>query len=208
MKTLEKGQDKIQKICDILRHETIEPAKHEAEGIIESAKVRAEEIVAEAKRQAEKLHAQARAEIEQERNVFHSSLNQAAKQSLEALKQDVEHRLFNVELERILETQTADPKVIANLITAIVKAIEKDGITTNLSAVIPKAVSAADVNRYIGEEILSKLKSGTVDVGDFDGGAKVKLLDKKMTIDITDDALRELLTGYVRKDFRKLFFAN
>ena len=37
MKTLEKGQDKIQKICAILRDQTLEPAQKEAQEIIERA---------------------------------------------------------------------------------------------------------------------------------------------------------------------------
>jgi V/A-type H+/Na+-transporting ATPase subunit E len=208
MKTLEKGKDKIQKICDLIRHETIEPAKQEAHGVIESAKARAEEIIAEAERQAERLHAQARAAIEQERNVFHSSLTQAARQSVESLKQEIEHKLFNEELQRVLQAQTADPKIIASLIASIVKAVDKDGISTDLIAVVPKSVSAAEVNRLLGEGILKRLKDQSVSVGTFEGGAQVKLVDKKMTIDISDAALKELISNYVRKDFRKMFFAS
>ena len=208
MKTLDKGSDKIKKICDIIKHETIEPAKHEAHGIIESAKARAEEIVAEAERQAEKLHAQARAAIEQERNVFHSSLTQATRQSVESLKQEIEHKLFNEELDRIVKSQTANPTLIANLINSIVKAIDKEGIATELAAIIPKSVSAAEVNKLLGEAILKRLKDQSVTVGNFEGGAQVRLVDKKMTIDISDSALKELLSNYVRKDFRKLLFES
>ena len=37
MKGLETGKDKIQKICDALRKETLEPAKQEAREIVEKA---------------------------------------------------------------------------------------------------------------------------------------------------------------------------
>lgn len=207
-KTLEKGEDKIQKICDALRRETLEPAKQEAEKIIEEARARAEQIVNEAQAQAEKLHENAREAIEQERNVFHSSLEQAGKQGLEELRQAIEHKLFHDELQKVIEENSSDPKVIAKLISSIVQAIEKEGITTELSAVIPQAVSAEEINRLLGEGILKKLKEESVTFGEFVGGAQVKLHNKKMTIDITDRALMELLSSYVRKDFRKLLFKS
>ena len=45
MKGLDTGREKIQKICDSLRKETLEPAKQEAREIIENAHMQASEIV-------------------------------------------------------------------------------------------------------------------------------------------------------------------
>lgn len=207
MKTLKEGHEKIQEICDQLRIETLEPAKQEAEKIISDARLRAHEIIEDAEKQAQKHFEAARKSIDQERNVFRTSLEQASVQSLETLRQEIEKNLFNEELSRIILQETTKPDVIASLIGAVVHAIEKDGIATDISAVIPKAVPAESVNRLILDGIVKKLKEGGVIVGDFAGGAKVQLHDKKMTIDISNDALRELLTNYVRKDFRKLIFA-
>ena len=206
--TLEKGKDKIQRICDALRKETLEPALQEADKIVAEAKVRAEHIIKEAHMQAEKLLSSAREAIHQERNVFHSSLEQAGKQGVQALKQAIEETLFSNELRKVVERQSSDSKIIAKLLASIVHAIEKEGIETQLSAVIPSVVSVDEVNRLLGEEILKKLREGSVTLGEFAGGAQVKLLDKKMTIDITDEALIELLSNYVRKDFRKLLFVS
>lgn len=207
MRSLEKGQDKIQKICDKLRHETIEPAKEEAHQLLVEARKKAEAIKSEAEHHAEQLIKQARGQIEQERNVFHSSLQQAAKQMIEGLKQEIEHKLFNEELQNILDQQLADPKVIAELINGIVEAIEKEGLSTDISAVIPCLVSVEDVNSLLLAGVRKRLKSKPLDIGQFAGGAQVKLLGKKMTLDLTDQAIRELLSNYVRKDFRKLIFS-
>ena len=102
MKTLDKGQDKIQKICNVLRQETIEPAQKQAETIVAEAKERAHKIQVEAEKEAEKLHEDARAAIEKEKNVFDSSLSQAVKQSLETLRQEVETAL---EYQRRIEAR-------------------------------------------------------------------------------------------------------
>ncbi len=208
MKSLEKGQDKIQRICDKIRRETIEPAKEEAQDVITAAQERAKEIIAEAERQAAQLIKQARGQMEQERNVFHSSLQQASKQALEALRQEIEHHLFNEELQVALDKQLADPKLIADLINGLVKAIEKEGLSTDLSAVIPRQVAADDVSALLLDGVRKRLKGKPLEIGSFAGGAQVRLHGKKMTLDLSDQALKELLANYVRKDFRQLIFSH
>jgi V/A-type H+/Na+-transporting ATPase subunit E len=207
MRSLEKGKDKVQQICDKLRRETLEPAEMEAQQIIEEAKKKAEAIIAEGERHVEQMIKQARGQIEQERNVFHSALQQAAKQTVEGLRQEIEHKLFNEELQQILEKQMGDPKIVAELINGIVKALEKEGLTTDLSAVIPRLVSPDDVNALLMESIRKRLKGKPLEIGAFAGGAQVKLTGKKMTIDLSDQAIKELLANYMRKDFRKLIFS-
>lgn len=209
MKTLDKGQEKIKKICEALRDETLEPAQKEAQDIIKAAHKQAEHILAEAQKKAESLQAGARASIEQERNVFQSSLQQAAKQSVEALRQSIEAKFFNEHLYEIIEKGAVDPQLIANLINAIVKALEREGVAANLTALIPKDISERQVNELLLKDVISKLREKSVVIGDFTGGAKVTLNNKRVTIDISQEALKELLGSYiVRKDFRKLVFES
>lgn len=208
MKSFEKGQDKIQKICDMIRRETIEPAKQESEEIIQQASRRAEEIIQEAEQQAEQLIKQARGQIEQERNVFHSSLQQAAKQAIEALRQEVERKFFNDELQALLDKQLSNPQIIADLINAIVSGIEKDGMSTDLSAVIANTTTPEEVSRLLLDEVRKKLTAKSIEVGHFKGGAQVKLHGKRLTLDLSDQTLKELLAAYVRKDFRQLIFGH
>ena len=49
MKGLDNGKNKIQKICDALRVETLEPAKQEAREILENAHLQAADLIREAK---------------------------------------------------------------------------------------------------------------------------------------------------------------
>lgn len=208
MKTLEKGQEKIQKICDKLRRETIEPAKEEAHHIIEAAKQRADEIIKEAENHTEQLLKLARTQIEQERNVFQSSLHQAGKQAVEALRQDIENKIFSKDLQVILDKNMGDPKLIADLINALVKTLEKGGAAADFSAVIPKVVSREQVIALLLDEVKKQLKDKPLELGSFGGGVQLKLVGKRMTIDITDQAIKELLSNYARKDFRQIIFAH
>lgn len=208
MKGTEPGKDKVKKICDILRRETLEPAEEEAEQIIRSAKEQAEQLIAAAKGEVEKLLLEAAQEIERQRNVFQSSLTQACKQAMEALKHSIEEKLFNQELGRLITKHTQDPKVLAQLVTAVVNAIEKEGSGAVLSVYVPAAVPARAVNMLLAHEVLEKLKEKSVLVGPLAGGIEVKLHKENMTIDITDAALKELVANYIRKDFRELIFGT
>lgn len=208
MKTLETGFDKVQKICDVLRQETLEPAKQEAQKIIADAHADAQQILKDAHQQAEKVMAEARRALEQERNVFQSSLTQAGKQSLEALRQAIEHQLFDSELHNLVTQQTANPQIVAKLIESIINAIQKEGLTADIAAIIPASVSAKEVNALLAGNILDKLKENSVSVGDISGGVKVRLENKKMTLDISDAEIESLLKRHLRKDFRTRVFGK
>lgn len=206
MKGIESGKDKVKKICDILRRETMEPAEAEAGQILRAAKEQAEQIISAAQKEAENIQLEARQDIERQKNVFQSSLNQACKQALDALKQSIEEKLFNQELGRMLTKHTQDPQVLANLIAAVVKAIDKGGLEADLSAYIPAAVPARAVNALLAKEVIEKLREKSVLVGPLTGGIEVKMHKDNITLDITDRALKELLASYIRKDFRELVF--
>ena len=206
MKGIDTGKDKVKKICDILRRETLEPAKMEAEEVIQSAKNSAAVIVDEAHREAKRINEEARLEIGRQKNVFQSSLAQACKQALESLKQGIEEKLFNQELAKVIGKPMQDPKVLVQLIEAVVKAVEKEGLEANLSVYVPAAVPARAVNTLLAHGIIEKLKEKSVLVGPLTGGIEVKLHKENITVDISDVALKELVANYIRKDFRELIF--
>lgn len=208
MKTLEKSRDRVQQICEEIRHQTIEPAKNEARVIEEEAKKKSEEIISAAEKEAERIIEETRKNMEQERKLFHSSLEQAANMSIESLRQEFEKRFFNKQLEELLAKETTNPEAIASLVKAIVNAIKKEGIEADLSVIIPQVVSPKEVNKLLGEEILKELRQGSVKIGNINGGVEVQLVGKHMKLVLTDEVLKELLTQYIRKDFRKHFFGS
>lgn len=206
MKTLDTDQDKIKKICEALRKDTLEPAEKEALKIIEEAQDEAKKIILDAEAEAEKIVKRAQAEMEQERSVFLSSLAQAGKQSLETIRQEIQNKLFNPELEKLVGKTSSDPKVISSLIEAMAKAIEKQGIGTDLLAYIPKEISPQAVTALLHESVINQLKNHAVEVGSFKGGAQIRLADKKMTLDMSAETLKDLIATFISKDFRKFIY--
>ena len=206
MKGLETGKDKVKKICDLLKRETLEPAQIEAQELLETARMRAEEIIAEAHRKVEALHQVAHQEVQQQKVIFQAALSQACRQTLDSLKEKIEQKLFNPELSNLLSKPLQEPKVVAKLIEVVLLAIEKEGIDSDISVFISSAISAREVNALLAEKILQRLKEKGVLLSSIRGGVEVKVVGQNMTIDLSDMAFKELVAGYVRKDFRELIF--
>jgi V/A-type H+-transporting ATPase subunit E len=208
MKGLETGKDKVKKICDVLKRETLEPAKQAAEEIVTSARRKADEILADADREAKKMVDDATLEVEKQRAIFQASLAQACRQTLEALKEKIQHKLFDPELSKLVAKPMQDPKLMAQLINAIIRALEKEGTKSDLSVVISTTISAKAVNELLASEVIERLKEKGVLVSSMGGGIEVKLHGNNITIDLSDETIREMVAAYIRKDFRDYLFRS
>jgi V/A-type H+/Na+-transporting ATPase subunit E len=206
MENLDTGKDKIKKICEVLKNETLQPAKEEAQNIIEAAQQEARNIVRAAHNEADEIVSSGKIKLNKEKELFDNSIRQACSQTLESLRQEIENHLFNKGLSDWLKGQSADPTLVAKLINVIVQAIEKEGTSAKLSALIPEQISAEKVNALLIKDVLEKLREHSVVLGKFAGGVQIKLHDKHLTLDLSNESLKELIGQYIRKDFRDLLF--
>ena len=206
MSNLATGKDKIQEICDSIRKETLEPVKQEAREIVENAHLQAAAIIKNAKSEAESARTTAAQEIAEKQRLFQSSLELACRQGIESLKQKIEQELFNPELNEMIVKETSNPQIIVRLLESFMKSLEEKGIEEDFEAVIPKDISPRTINGLLVGKILEHLKNRSVEIGDFKGGVQIRMKDRKITIDISDVALREIIAAYIRRDFRELVF--
>ena len=208
MSTLQAGKDKIKEICETLKKEALDPAKKESEQLLAQAQKKADSLLEKAQEDAETLMKEAKNKIVQEHSVFESSLKQATQQSLEALRQDIEEKLFKRELDASINEDMASASFVGTLLKALVEAIEKDGITANLQAVISKNTNPDEAVQELGTSAAAKILKENISVGSFAGGAQLKVKDRQFTLDMSDQALKEMLAQYLRKDFRNWLFQS
>ena len=207
MKGLESGKDKIQKICDAIRKETLEPAKQEVRELIENARLEAAEIVKSAHAEAERVKKHAAKEMEDKQKVFQSSMSLACRQAIETLKQKIELELFQSELNELIAREMTDPKIIVELIHSFMRSLEQQGIEEDFEVLIPKEIQPRTINTYLTKNVLERLKNQSVEIGDFRGGVQIRMKGRQITIDISDQVVRELIARSIRKDLRELVFA-
>ncbi len=206
MKGLETGKEKIQRICDAIRTETLEPAKQEASELIENAHLQADDILKKAEKKAADLIKSAKAQIGEKEKVFQSSLQLASRQGVEVLKQKIEEKLFDQTLDELITKEMKEPKLIAHIIDSFMKGMIEKGLDEDFVAVIPKNITPRSINSLLAKEILEKLQGNSVTVGDFNGGAKIQMKGKHLTIDISDATVKELIARYIHRDFREMIY--
>jgi V/A-type H+-transporting ATPase subunit E len=145
-------------------------------------------------------------EIDQKQKMFQSSMQLACRQAIELLKQKIEKELFFDGLAEYAAKEMADPQLISHLINSCMKSLQEKGIEEDVSIVIPQTISPRAINALLVQHFLERLKEKSVILGDFDGGVQIILHDRRMTIDISDKVVRELIAEFIRHDFRDLVF--
>lgn len=208
MTSLEKGKDKIDRICQILRQETLEPAQVEAQKIIQEAHQQAKKIIQEAEKESASILEKAKENIRKEQAIFEASLNQACQQSLQFLKQEIEKKLFSETLDLQINEAANAQELVAKMITVVLEAIEKEGLSSKYTVYLSKRISQEQILQYVNSTIVELLKKQSVEIGHFEGGLQVKLKDKQITLDLTDKTLKELIGSFLKPSFRNILFSS
>ncbi len=207
MELLDSGEDKVKKICEAIRSQTLDPAKQEAKDIVQKAIEEAEKIVKRAHEEAHHILQENEKKIQQEKNVLRSALSLSCKQSLQALKQEIEENIFSKEISNMIKN-CMDESSVAKFLDVICGAIEKEGISSDLEVYLSKNLSKEDVAKKLASSVLSKIKGKTFGLSSVASGVEVKISDDDMTIELSDDVLKQLLSQFVREDFRELIFSS
>lgn len=208
MEIVDSGKDKVKKICDALKKQTLDPAKQEAKTIIDNALKEAEKIVKRAKDEVKELYEEHKKKLQQEKKAFNSSLQLSSVQTLQVLRQELEENLFNKNIAHFFKEATNKEDVVAEFVNVIVKILADQGLDANLQVMIPKSLSKEHVVAKLTKQVLSSLKDHAIVLSDIAGGAKVKLQDKNLVLEMTDESLRVLFEKFIRDDFRAVLFSN
>jgi V/A-type H+-transporting ATPase subunit E len=208
MEPLEQGKQKLSEICDLLRKDTLEPAQKEASSIIENAKAESQKLINTAKGKAQAVIEDAHKKNEQERILFNTSLDVAATQTFSKLKEEIETKLFNRQLKHLVQQIVDDPKNVARLVNVMVEAIAKEGLNGNLLLQLGKAINPEKISELLIKEVADQLEKKEIPIETISGGVVICLKDKQMSVDMSDEALRDLLGTYLRPSFREILFKN
>jgi V/A-type H+/Na+-transporting ATPase subunit E len=206
MDTHTTSDERLAAICQMIRNETLDPALKEAEHIKQIAEREAARIRADAKQQAEKLLHEARQQVQEEKEAFEASLHQSSKQLLGILKEQIERDLFNPGVDHYLSDEFKDAIQIGALMNLILDELTKEGISGDLAAFLGKNLNKDEVVKHILKGSLDKLSMGEVRSGHFAAGVVIKVQNHHLAIEITPEAIREIIVPFLRPDFRRFLF--
>jgi len=209
----------VEGLIERLRYEGVASGRREAERIVEEAQRRANEIIDKAELDADKIRQDAQRAVEHLKVSAKEALEVAARDTLITLKTQLTNR-FAQEVKRLVSEQMHSAELLRQLILEVTgQAAERIAADDRMKILLPRDVVGLESLRRDPEELaggeltrfvqaLSEecFRKG-VTFGEMEGksgGMKIRLQDKAMTIDLTDEAVAALLLEHLQPRFRAL----
>jgi V/A-type H+-transporting ATPase subunit E len=206
MTQIDTGNEKVKKICDLIKTQTLDPAKEEAKKIVQHAKKDAEKIIAEAEEKASQILEQVQIECESKRKLLESSLRLASKQAVSSLKQQITEDLFSKPFAQFLKVETSKPSYIAKAIEISLQSLFENIPAEELLLELPKTVSPEQILQELSGEVRERLKKAQIEMGAFQGGVVIHYNKEHIAIDLTDKAANQLLSRYIAEPMQQYLF--
>ncbi len=207
-KTTPTLEQRLIAICQTVRNEALDPAIKEAEATKLYAEKQKEEILRQAEVKAKEIIKEAEKKAHDIRKALETSLNQSARQALDLLKEKIEKTLFNPALDSYIARSMQSEKETANLISAVTSSLQAQGIFGDITVELGQKLSKEKVVQELSREIVSRLKNETITVGTHNWGVIIKIDGKHLMIDVSDTAMKELMSNFLRQEFRKILFSD
>lgn len=201
-------QGKLDQLCRKLKDKTLEPALSEAQKIKDEAQLFAKGLIDQAHKERDQIIASAQTELDRQKKAFESALETAKTQVISGLQQEIETAVFNPEIKTLIVHELKDEKLLKKIIEALVvcakDTVEKGAHIGDL--MLSKGLSEETVAKVVSQKTLEAVKGKVIQLPAIQGGAKLKIEEKNLTLDLSDEAIEELLFSYMRKEFRDLVF--
>lgn len=202
---MESSKDKLRKICDLLRRETLQPAKQEAAAIIAAAREESAEIVNRAEKQATELSRIADERISKEEKRSQVAIEQGIHQALEHLRQSIEEELFSPALHELIAEHLYEPEGFASLLNSSIDQLIREGHHGDIVVTIGNHLPTQKINALLTNTVINRLKQQKVHLKDIEG-AEITVADSSFRLEINAQGIRDLLWRFLRTDLRNILF--
>lgn len=209
----------VQELIGRLRDEGVKAGKQEAESVLQEARQQADQIVAQANAEADEIRDKARTEIEAERTASREAIQMAFRDTTLKLKSQV-MAAFSDHVRRLVSMELRDKDFLRQAILAIFgQATQKVAKDQPVEVLVSEELFVTDEKgsrlteegkerlRHMVLGISGEMLREGVDLkpsGETNGGMRVRLVGEDLEIDLSDEALSELLLGYLIPRFRAI----
>lgn len=208
----------VQALIERLKSEGVAAGQSEGDEILAKARARADELLDEAQKKADALLANARAEAAREKAATEDGLKVAARDLVLSMRNELGDRIQQ-EAGRLVATTLADEAFLQKLILAMA-ANAKDNASVNDSEPMevvlpekvvtfeelkqsPEAVEPGTLTHFVIALAGQALRDGvTFSTAPGFDGIKIKLTDRNVSIDLTEEAIATLLKRHLQPRLR------
>jgi V/A-type H+/Na+-transporting ATPase subunit E len=204
----------LQALVGRIRDDAVKSGRDEAERIVAEARAQAAKILAEAKAEAESTIEKARAEIEAHRVASLEALKLAARDTELNLRSKV-RASFETFVKRLVTSATRDEELIRAVVLVLAgHAVEEFIKDKEIQILISDVILGGQADERLrerGKQTILELSSDMLREGvelvpasDIQGGARVRLVQDKLEIDLTDEAVARMLYERTLPRFRAI----
>jgi V/A-type H+-transporting ATPase subunit E len=203
----------VKELIDRIRDEGVHSARAEAGRILTEAKARAARIVTDAKAEAAAIKKEARAAMEREQTATIEALRIAARDTELELRAAIMSG-FEEHVRRLVTDVTTDGSVLRDMIL-VLSGRAADELLKDKDAVILVPDRLADevsaeldefLRRSAGALSADVLRQGIelIPSSEVQGGARVRLVGEDLEIDMSNEALSEMMLKLLLPRYRKI----
>jgi V/A-type H+/Na+-transporting ATPase subunit E len=204
----------VQDLIDRIRDQGVQAAAKEAERLLSNARKQAAEIISQAKSEADATHAKARAEIEAYETASIDALRLAARDTVLDLKSRVMSR-FEEFVKRLVVSTTRDKDVVRDIVLVLAghaaeEFVKDKDIQVRVSRSLLEGPGEPEFHEE-GRRAILGLSSEMLREGvqlmsddDIEGGARVKLVQDKLEIDLSDRAISRVISQRLLPRFKAI----
>ena len=203
----------VKELIDRIRDEGVHSARAEADRILPDAKPQAARIVAEAKATAAATRNEARTAMEREQTATIEALRIAARDTSLELRSAI-MSAFEEHVRRLVTDVTTDGFVLRDMILVLAGRAAEDLIKDKDALILVPDRLTDDVSAALDEFLRESVAAFSADVlrkgvelipsNELQGGARVRLVGEDLEIDLSDDALSEMMLRLLLPRYRKI----
>ena len=202
----------VQELIDRVRDQGVKAARDESEVLLREARQKAKAILDEARAEAEQLDAKTRAEIDAYRTASMDALKLAARDTVLELKSGVMSR-FEEFVKRLVVSATRDKELVKSIVLvlagkAATELIKDKDIEVRISNALLTGKQDLEEEAKLAILGLSSdmLREGIQLVPDseIEGGARVRLKQDKLEIDLSDRAISRMIAQRLLPRFKAI----
>ncbi len=204
----------VQALIDRIRDQGVQKAREDGARILAEAEAKAAQLINDAKKETEQMRAKATAEIEAERAAASEALKLSARDTVLQLKNLVS-TAFEAFVRRLVTTATQDRELIKDLVLVLAGHSADEFIKDkDIQILFSEAVLTGQPDpklRDLGKQFILSLSSDMLREGvellpdsGISGGAKVRLVNEQLEIDLSDKAIAKMLADRLSSRFQAI----
>jgi V/A-type H+-transporting ATPase subunit E len=206
----------VQQLVDQLKREGVEEGEKQADQVVAKARQQAADLVDQAQREADQLLAKAKAEAQRTRAAGEEALRLAGRDAVQTLKTQL-HDHFRDRVKKLVDHTLDDPQFLQRLVLEIASAAVPADADQPLRLLLPdhvatveelgehpESVTEPSLTKFTVDMVADTLREGISlqTSGSNEPGIRVQMVNDDVEIDLTSDAIADLLMRHLVPRFR------